>query len=71
MGHITGKIDLKGVETEFAIYSGIGWQQWGGTQEQLGERVEILDALVAGLANESITLEDEEDDEDDDDEEEP
>lgn len=62
MASITGKIDINGVETEFTIFQGLGWQQWGGTTEQLGGRVNILEAMVAGLADESITLEDEDED---------
>jgi hypothetical protein len=61
MARITGRIELGGTVTEFSIEEGLGWQQWGsGTTEQLSERVEIIEALVAGLAGEGIMLDEDE-----------
>jgi hypothetical protein len=52
MARITGKIEINGAESEFSIQTDLGWQQWGPVpQEVLGERVPILEALVAGLAD--------------------
>lgn len=66
MARISGKIKLNGVESEFYIDGDLGWQQWGPevTREQLGDRVPILDALVAGLSDCDEWQEDEEDEDD-------
>lgn len=47
---ITGKINIDGVETEFIFHPDHGsWSQWGGNTEQLGARVDYLDAMARGL----------------------
>jgi hypothetical protein len=42
---LTGKIKLGGVETEFLLTDDGSFMQWGGTREQLGPRVDLLEAL--------------------------
>lgn len=66
---ITGKIQIDGVETEFVFDAGNGsWQQWGGTREELGARVEYLEAMERGLAEDTdyFSQKDEDDDVEDD-----
>lgn len=47
-GTITG---TDGSATEFAfIAEHGGYSQWGGSQQELGERVEYLDAMADALA---------------------
>ena len=51
---ISGKININGVETEFEFDADNGsWSQWGGTVEQLGARVEYLEAMERGLAEDT------------------
>lgn len=51
---ISGKITINGVESDFTFHSEIGsWSQWGGTTEELGARVEYLDAMERGLIEHS------------------
>lgn len=51
---ISGKININGVETEFEFDASNGsWSQWGGTTEELGERVEYLEAMERGLSEDT------------------
>jgi hypothetical protein len=53
---ITGVIEgSDGSRSEFMMLTGAGsWNQWGPvTKEQLGERVEYLDAMASGLEENS------------------
>lgn len=72
---IKGSIEIDGVTTEFVFHAEYGsWSQWGGTTEELGERVEYLEAMERGLAedtdyfrqDEQNDTDDEEDEEDED-----
>lgn len=62
---ISGKITIDGVETEFEFDASNGsWSQWGGTTEELGARVEYLDAMEQGLSEHSDYYGQPEDEED-------
>ena len=52
---ITGAITLEdGTTSEFVIGTDYGWQQWGATQERLGESVAVLDAMVMGFQRDEV-----------------
>jgi hypothetical protein len=36
-----------GVKIRFQITPNLGWSQWGGSHEELGQTVDILDAFEA------------------------
>lgn len=42
---VGGKIRIGGVETEFTLTDEGSFMQWGGTTEQLGPRVDLLEKL--------------------------
>lgn len=46
---LTGRITPAsgGTSTEFVINDDGGWQQWGGTTEELGNNVDFLEGLAA------------------------
>lgn len=47
---IKGTIVLAdGSTSEFSLIEDYGWQQWGASNERLGQTVEVLEAMVAGL----------------------
>ena len=62
---ITGTItQTDGTVSQFTIGRDGVWQQWGATRERLGETVDALDAMVAGLFDECLLASsDDEDDE--------
>lgn len=68
MAEIKGTIEIDGLVTEFSINtqlaSGSGsWIQWAGTRDQLGARVDYLEAMAGALATETdfFQLEEKED----------
>jgi hypothetical protein len=53
---IHGTIKIDGVETQFVFHADHGsWEQWGAgaSREELGERVQYLEAMSTGLAEDS------------------
>ncbi len=71
---IEGTVTLAdGSTSKFIITADYGWQQWGATQDRLIRSGPIMDALIAGLADESLVISDSdpEDAGEDEDEEDP
>ena len=57
---IEGTITLADGSTSHFSLGGDGeWQQWGASTSRLGESVEVLEALAAGLAESEIEFQDE------------
>lgn len=58
---ITGTIRFSdGTESEFSISEGIGYHQWGTTQDRIGRSQPIVDAMANALYAEELFHIDEE-----------
>lgn len=54
---ITGTIEMAdGSKRSFSIGTDFGWQQWGETQERLGNSVDTIEAMVKGLRDEEVPI---------------
>lgn len=57
---VKGTITLAdGSTREFRIGTDGGWQQWGGTHDQLGASVGVVEAMVRGLFEDELLLSEE------------
>jgi hypothetical protein len=58
VSEIKGTITLvDGTTSEFIISRDLIWLQWGAVTDRLGATVEVLEALVAGLADNEVNVE--------------